>query len=43
MDDEAIAKEPRLKVMAKTKYDDDREGTRTIRSLIICVMFINKC
>jgi hypothetical protein len=29
MDDEAIAKELRLEVMTKTKYDDGREGTKT--------------
>jgi hypothetical protein len=29
MDDEAIAKELRLEVMMKTKYDDGREGTKT--------------
>jgi hypothetical protein len=30
MDDEAITKELRLEVMTKTKYDDDRKGTKTI-------------
>jgi hypothetical protein len=30
MDDEAIAKELRLEVMTKIKYDDDRKGTKTI-------------
>jgi hypothetical protein len=30
MDDKAIAKELRLEVMTKTKYDDDRKGTKTI-------------
>jgi hypothetical protein len=30
MDDEAIAKELRLEVMRKTKYDDDRKETKTI-------------
>jgi hypothetical protein len=29
MDDEALAKELRLEVMTKTKYDDGREGTKT--------------
>jgi hypothetical protein len=29
MDDEAIAKELRLDVMTKTKYDDGRKGTKT--------------
>jgi hypothetical protein len=29
MDDEAIAKELRLEVTMKTKYDDGREGTKT--------------
>jgi hypothetical protein len=29
MDDEAMAKELRLEVMTKTKYDDGREGTKT--------------
>jgi hypothetical protein len=30
MDDEPIAKELRLEVMTKTKYDDDQKGTKTI-------------
>jgi hypothetical protein len=30
MDDEAVAEELRLDVMTKTKYDDDRKGTKTI-------------
>ena len=40
MDDEAIATELRLDVMTKTKYDDDRKGTKTIQSLMIRVMLI---
>jgi hypothetical protein len=43
MDDEAIAEELRLDVMTKTKYDDDRKGTKTIQSLMIRVMFIDEC
>jgi hypothetical protein len=43
MDDEAIAKEIRLDVMAKTKYGDDGKGTKTIQSLMICVMIIDEC
>jgi hypothetical protein len=30
-------------VMTKTKYDDDRKGTKTIQSLMICVMIIDEC
>jgi hypothetical protein len=30
MDDGAIAKELRLDVMTKTKYDEDRKWTKTI-------------
>jgi hypothetical protein len=30
MDDEAIVEEFQLNVMTKTKYDDDRKGTKTI-------------
>jgi hypothetical protein len=43
MDDEAIAEELRLDVMTKTKYDDDRNGTKTIQSLMIHVMVIDEC
>jgi hypothetical protein len=43
MDDRAIAKELRLDVMTKTKYDEDRKGTKTIQSLIIHVMVIDEC
>ena len=43
MDDEAIAKELQLDVMTKTKYDDDRKGTKTIQSLIFCVIIIDEC
>jgi hypothetical protein len=42
MDDEAIDKELRLDVMTKTKYDDDRKGTKTIQSSMICVMIIDE-
>jgi hypothetical protein len=43
MDDEAIAEELRLDVMTKTKYDDDRKGTKTTQSLMIRVVIIDKC
>jgi hypothetical protein len=43
MDDEAIAEELMLDVMTKTKYDDDRKGTKTIQSLMIRVMLIDEC
>jgi hypothetical protein len=43
MDDEAIAEELRLDVMMKTKYDDDRKGTKTTQSLVIRVMIIDEC
>jgi hypothetical protein len=43
MDDEVIAEDLRLDVMTKTKYDDDRKGTKTIQSLIIRVMLIDEC
>jgi hypothetical protein len=43
MDDEAIAKELRLDVITKTKYDDDRKGTKTIQCLMIRVMIIDEC
>jgi hypothetical protein len=43
MNDEAIAEKLRLDVMTKTKYDDDRKGTKTIQSLMIRVMLIDKC
>jgi hypothetical protein len=29
--------------MAKTKYGDDGKGTKTIQSLMICVMIIDEC
>jgi hypothetical protein len=34
------SKELRLDVMTKTMYGDDRKGTKTIQSLMICVMII---
>jgi hypothetical protein len=43
MDDEAIAEELWLDVMMKTKYDDDRKGTKTIQSSMIHVMLIDEC
>jgi hypothetical protein len=43
MDDEAIAEELRLDMMTKTKYDDDRKGTKTTQSLMIRVMIIDEC
>ena len=43
MDDEAVAKEIRFDVMTKTKYYDDRKGTKTTQSLMICIMFIDEC
>jgi hypothetical protein len=43
MDDEAIAEELRLDVMTKTKYDDDRKGTKTTQSLMIRVTIIDEC
>jgi hypothetical protein len=43
MDDKAIAEELRPDVMMKTKYDDDRKGTKTIQSLMIRVMIIDEC
>jgi hypothetical protein len=43
MDDKAIAEELRLDVMTKTKYDDDRKGTKTTQSLMIRVMIIDEC
>ena len=43
MDNEAIAKEFRLDVMMKTKYDDDRKGTKTTQSLMIHVVIIDEC
>jgi hypothetical protein len=33
----------RLNVMAKIKYDDDRNGTKTIVSLMTRVPFIDEC
>jgi hypothetical protein len=43
MDDEAVAEELRLDVMTKTKYDDDRKGTKTTQSLMFRVMIIDEC
>jgi hypothetical protein len=43
MDIEAIAEELRLDRMMKTKYDDDRKGTKTIQSLMFCVIIIDEC
>jgi hypothetical protein len=43
MDDGAIAKELRLDVMTKAKFDEDRKGTKTIQSLMICIMFVDEC
>jgi hypothetical protein len=43
MDDGAITEELRLEVMTKTKYDEDRKGTKTIQSLMIRVMVIDEC
>ena len=43
MDDEAIAKELRLDLMTKTKYDDDRKGTKTTQSIMNRVMIIDEC
>jgi hypothetical protein len=43
MDNDAIAEELWLDVMMKTKYDDNRKGTKTIQSLMICVMPIGEC
>jgi hypothetical protein len=43
MDDRAIAEEIQLDVMTKTKYDEDRKGTKTIQSLMIHVMVIDEC
>jgi hypothetical protein len=42
MDDEAVAEELRPEVMTKTKYDDDRKGTKTTQSLIFHVMIIDE-
>jgi hypothetical protein len=43
MDNGAIAEELRFDVMTKTKYDEDQKGTKTIQSLMICIMFIDEC
>jgi hypothetical protein len=43
MDDEDITEDLRLDRMTKTKYDEDRKGTKTIQSLMICVMVIDEC
>jgi hypothetical protein len=42
MDDGAIAEELQLDVMTKTKYDEDRKGTKTIQSLMIHIMFVDE-
>jgi hypothetical protein len=42
MNDETIAEELRLDVMKKTKCDDDRKGTKTTQSLMICVVIIDE-
>jgi hypothetical protein len=42
-DDGAIAEDLQLDVMTKTKYDEDRKGTKTIQSLMIRVMVIDEC
>jgi hypothetical protein len=38
-----LAEELRLDVKTKTKYDDNRKGTKTIQSLMIRVMPIGEC
>jgi hypothetical protein len=43
MDNGAIAEELQFDVMMKTKYDEDQKGTKTIQSLMICIMFIDEC
>jgi hypothetical protein len=43
MDNGAIAEELRLDVMTKTKYDEDQKRIKTIQSLMIYIMFIDKC
>jgi hypothetical protein len=43
MYDEVVAEELRLDVMTKTKYGDDRKGTKTTQSLMFCVMIIDEC
>jgi hypothetical protein len=43
MDNGAIVEELRLDVMTKTKYDEDRKGTKTIQSLMIHIMFVDEC
>ena len=43
MDNEATAEELRLDVMTKTKYGEDRKGTKTIQSSMIRVMVIDEC
>jgi hypothetical protein len=43
IDNGAINVELRLDVMTKTKYDEDRKGTKTIQSLMIHVMVIDEC
>jgi hypothetical protein len=43
MYDGAIIEVLRLDVMTKTKYDEDRKGTKTIQSLMIQVMVIDEC
>jgi hypothetical protein len=41
MDNGTIAEELWLDVMTKTKYDEDQKRTKTIQSLIICIMFVD--
>jgi hypothetical protein len=43
MDDKALAKELWPNVMTKTKYGDDRKGTKPIQHLMIRVMIIDEC
>jgi hypothetical protein len=43
MDDEDIAEDLRFDVMTNTKYDEDRRGTKTMKSLMICVMVTDEC
>jgi hypothetical protein len=43
MNDKAVAEELRLDVMTKTKYDDDRKGTKTTQSLMFRAMIIDEC
>jgi hypothetical protein len=43
MDNGTIVEELRFDVMTKTKYDEDRKGTKNIQSLMIRIMFIDEC